>query len=131
MCSFFGFDPVFVFSLTTDRSCCGQIWVLRDCLCPEVCLICVCYIVICAPVKCANVISLNVNLPDESHLGLPLPHPIPPHAVLKQVGANEILCSRGTTMAGILPGSSSDPVRNSHMRLYQNTNGLLTVNNHG
>lgn len=88
MCTLFGFNPVFVLSLTTDRPCCGQIGVLRDCLCPEVCLICVCCIIICAPVKCANVISLHVNLPDESHLGLPLPHAIPPHAVLKEVGAN-------------------------------------------
>lgn len=71
MCSLFGFDPVFVFGLTIDRSCCGQIGVLRDCPRPEVCLICVCYIVICAPVKRANVISRNVNLPDESHLAEP------------------------------------------------------------
>lgn len=71
MCSSFGFDPVFVFGLTIDRSCCGQIGVLRDCPCPEVRLICVCYIVICAPVKRANVISRNVNLPDESHLAVP------------------------------------------------------------
>ncbi len=111
ICTLFGFNPVFVFSLTTDGSCCGQIGVLRDCLCPEVCLICVCYIVICAPVKCANVISLNVNLPDESHLGPQLAHPIPLHAVLKQVGANEILGSQGATMAGSLPVLSSDPVR--------------------